>query len=103
MLFLVNNLQYYLQVDVIEANFSTLLKAVESANEFEDIIKIHNEFVTNLLLKSFLLAEDKVPKATNRHRLFQKPSLEGNVPNKVLYTKYLTPSFISNEVFRSTT
>jgi gamma-tubulin complex component 4 len=60
LLFLVNNLQYYLQVDVIEAQFSVLLKAVENANEFEDIIKVHHEFVSNLLAKTFVLTPDEV-------------------------------------------
>lgn len=60
LMFLVNNLQYYLQVDVIEAHFSVLLKAVESANEFEDIIKLHHEFISNLLAKTFVLTPDEV-------------------------------------------
>lgn len=62
LIFLVNNLQYYLQVDVIEAQFSVLLKAVENANEFEDIIKVHHEFISNLLAKTFILIPDKVKK-----------------------------------------
>lgn len=49
-----------MQVDVIEAQFSTLLKAVENANEFEDVIKIHHEFITNLLAKTFVLLPDEV-------------------------------------------
>lgn len=60
LMFLVNNLQYYLQVDVIEAEFSVLFKAVESANEFEDIIKVHHQFVSNLLSKTFVLMPDEV-------------------------------------------
>lgn len=60
LIFLVNNLQYYLQVDVIEAQFSVLLKAVQNANEFEDIIKVHHEFISNLLAKTFVLTPDEV-------------------------------------------
>lgn len=60
LMFLVNNLQYYMQVNVIEAEFSILLKAVENASEFEDIIKIHHEFITNLLAKSFVLTPEEV-------------------------------------------
>lgn len=60
LLFLVDNLQYYIQVNVIEAKFSTLLKAVEKANEFEDVIKIHNDFVASLMSESFVLTLDEV-------------------------------------------
>lgn len=58
--FLVNNLQYYLQVDVIEAQFSLFLRAVKNANELEDIIRVHHEFLTNLLAKTFVLTPDTV-------------------------------------------
>ncbi|XP_076267621.1 gamma-tubulin complex component 4 [Rhynchophorus ferrugineus] len=83
LMFLVNNLQYYMQVNVIEAQFSILLKAVENANEFEDIIKIHHEFVTNLLAKSFVLTPEESPQGKNKHRLYQMPALQHNVPSKV--------------------
>lgn len=62
-MFLVNNLQYYLQVDVIEAQFSLLLKSVENASELEDIIKVHHEFLINLLARTFIL----VPDIVNQH------------------------------------
>lgn len=55
-----DNLQYYIQVNVIEAKFSTLLKAVEKANEFEDVIKIHHDFVASLMSESFVLTLDEV-------------------------------------------
>lgn len=45
---------------MIEAKFSTLLKAVEKANEFEDVIKIHNDFVASLMSESFVLTLDEV-------------------------------------------
>lgn len=91
LMFLVNNLQYYMQVDVIEAQFSTLLKAVESANEFEDIIKIHHDFVTNLLAKTFVLIPDESQEDKSKHRLYQMPALQHNVPSKVynIVTKLL--------------
>lgn len=83
LMFLVNNLQYYMQVNVIEAQFSILLKAVENASEFEDIIKIHHEFVTNLLAKTFILTPEESPKGSSKHRLYQMPALQHNVPSKV--------------------
>ncbi|XP_050294472.1 gamma-tubulin complex component 4 isoform X2 [Anthonomus grandis grandis] len=83
LMFLVNNLQYYMQVNVIESQFSTLLKAVESANEFEDIIKIHHDFVTNLLSKTFVLSPDEPQESQSKHKLYKIPALQQNLPSKV--------------------
>ncbi|XP_066263011.1 gamma-tubulin complex component 4 [Euwallacea similis] len=83
LLFLVDNLQYYIQVNVIEAKFSILMKAVESANELEDVIKIHHEFVVNLLTESFLLSLDEPQESGHKHRLYQMPTLQHNPPSKV--------------------
>ncbi|KAJ8924353.1 hypothetical protein NQ315_007149 [Exocentrus adspersus] len=83
LMFLVNNLQYYLQVDVIEAQFSVLLKAVRNANEFEDIIKVHHEFISNLLAKTFVLTPDEEHIYKNKHRLYQTPAVQFDVPSKV--------------------
>lgn len=58
--FTVNSLLYYLEVDVIEAQFSILLRAVKAANEFEDIIKVHTQFLTDLLTKTFVMELDDV-------------------------------------------
>lgn len=59
-MFIVNNLQYYLQVDVIEAQFSILKNSVQNANEFEDIIRLHSRFLKNLLNNTFILAAEEV-------------------------------------------
>ncbi|XP_023024643.2 gamma-tubulin complex component 4 [Leptinotarsa decemlineata] len=83
LMFLVNNLQYYLQVDVIEAQFSLLLKAVENANEFEDIIKVHHEFITNLLAKTFVSTPDEEHIYANKHRLYQVPAVQYEIPSRV--------------------
>lgn len=60
LMFLITTLQYFIQVDVIEAEFYVLLKAVENANHFEDIVKLHNQFVCSLLKKTFILTFDQV-------------------------------------------
>lgn len=60
LVYLVNNLQYYLQVDVIEAEFSVLKEAVKNANEFEDIIRLHSKFLSKLLSKTFVMCVDEV-------------------------------------------
>lgn len=82
LMFMVNNLQYYLQVDVIEAQFSMLLKTVNNANEFEDIIKVHHDFIGNLLAKTFVITSDENIH-NNKHQLYQIPSLQFETPNKV--------------------
>lgn len=83
LIFLVNNLQYYLQVDVIEAQFSLLMQAVQNANEFVDIIKVHHEFISNLLIKSFVATSDDQPSLKNKNQLYQIPSLQCGQPSKV--------------------
>ncbi|XP_064422165.1 gamma-tubulin complex component 4 isoform X2 [Latimeria chalumnae] len=55
MAFLVDNLQYYLQVDVLESQFSQLLQQINSTRDFESIRLAHDYFLSNLLAQSFIL------------------------------------------------
>ncbi|KAL7980224.1 hypothetical protein Chor_001492 [Crotalus horridus] len=55
MTFLVDNLQYYLQVDVLESQFSQLLQQINSTRDFESIRLAHDHFLSNLLAQSFIL------------------------------------------------
>ncbi|XP_076002980.1 gamma-tubulin complex component 4 [Genypterus blacodes] len=55
MAFLVDNLQYYLQVDVLESQFSQLLQHINSTRDFESIRLAHDHFLSNLLAQSFIL------------------------------------------------
>ncbi|EDO37244.1 predicted protein [Nematostella vectensis] len=55
MAFLVDNLQYYLQVDVLEAQFSQLLDKINITQDFEAIRLAHDHFITTLMAQSFLL------------------------------------------------
>ncbi|XP_072348856.1 gamma-tubulin complex component 4 isoform X7 [Scyliorhinus torazame] len=55
MAFLVDNLQYYLQVDVLESQFSQLLQEINSIRDFESIRLAHDHFLSNLLAQSFIL------------------------------------------------
>ncbi|XP_078539445.1 gamma-tubulin complex component 4 [Lissotriton helveticus] len=55
MAFLVDNLQYYLQVDVLESQFSQLLHQINSTRDFESVRLAHDHFLSNLLAHSFIL------------------------------------------------
>uniref|UniRef100_A0A8C5G7K0 Gamma-tubulin complex component n=1 Tax=Gouania willdenowi TaxID=441366 RepID=A0A8C5G7K0_GOUWI len=55
MTFLIDNLQYYLQVDVLESQFSQLLQQINSTRDFESIRLAHDHFLSNLLAQSFIL------------------------------------------------
>lgn len=55
MLFLIDNLQYYLQVDVLESQFCGLINAVQNSKDFECIQRAHSVFQANIMSLSFLL------------------------------------------------
>lgn len=55
MLFLIDNLQYYLQVDVLESQFCALINAVQNSKDFECIQRAHSVFQANIMSLSFLL------------------------------------------------
>ncbi|XP_005808154.1 gamma-tubulin complex component 4 [Xiphophorus maculatus] len=55
MVFLIDNLQYYLQVDVLESQFTQLLQQINSTRDFESIRLAHDHFLSNLLAQSFIL------------------------------------------------
>lgn len=65
LMFLVNNLQYYLQVDVLESQFSILMNTVTDSKDFEHIQKAHTIFQANMLSMCFLLVkQDGISKTT---------------------------------------
>uniref|UniRef100_A0A182P9Q0 Guanylate cyclase n=1 Tax=Anopheles epiroticus TaxID=199890 RepID=A0A182P9Q0_9DIPT len=58
LLFLINNLQYYLQVDVLESQFAILMAAIANSArqaDFERIQRAHTIFQANVLSLCFLL------------------------------------------------
>ncbi|KAI0235900.1 Gamma-tubulin complex component 4 [Lamellibrachia satsuma] len=57
MAFLVDNLQYYLQVDVIESQFSVLQVKVHATRDFEAICHAVDNFLSSLLAQCFLLSK----------------------------------------------
>ncbi|XP_078678204.1 gamma-tubulin complex component 4-like [Branchiostoma floridae x Branchiostoma belcheri] len=55
MAFLLDNLQYYLQVDVLETQFSQLVEKIQATRDFENIRLAHDQFLSSLLAQSFIL------------------------------------------------
>jgi len=54
MSFLVNNLQYYLQVDVIETQFEVLREKISNSEDYETVCEAHNEYLNSLHGQCFL-------------------------------------------------
>lgn len=55
LMFLIDNLQYYLQVDVLESQFSIMMNKISGTKDFEQIQRAHNCFQANILGLCFLL------------------------------------------------
>lgn len=55
LMFFIHNLQYYIQVDVVESQYSLLMNTIHSTNDFEELTRAHNIFQTNILSLCFLL------------------------------------------------
>lgn len=55
LMFLIDNLQYYLQVDVLESQFSILMEKISETRDFEQIQRAHSCFQANVLGLCFLL------------------------------------------------
>ncbi|XP_055547671.1 gamma-tubulin complex component 4 homolog [Wyeomyia smithii] len=56
LMFLMDNLQYYLQVDVLESQFSILMTTISETKDFERIQRAHTIFQANVLGLCFLLS-----------------------------------------------
>lgn len=54
MQFVVDNIFYYLQVDVVESEFADLLRRIEASKDFESVHHAHDEYLANLTRHCFL-------------------------------------------------
>ena len=54
MAFFIDNIQYYVQVDVIESQFSLLLESIRSTHDFESIRQAHCSFISSIFRQLFL-------------------------------------------------
>lgn len=62
--FFLDNLQYYIQVDVLESQYSILMNVIRSKADFEEIQRAHSVFLANVLSQCFLLS-DSIDKKIN--------------------------------------
>lgn len=56
LVFIIDNLQYYLQVDVMESQYTTMEAGMRNTENFEDIQKAHTVFLANVMSQTFLLS-----------------------------------------------
>ena len=52
--FFIENLQFYLQADVLEERFIRLINSVNSSRDFETVLQSHSEFITGISEHFFL-------------------------------------------------
>ncbi len=64
LMFLIDNLQYYLQVDVLESQFSILMEKIQESRDFEFIQRSHAIFQANILGLCFLLESTEQPRSS---------------------------------------
>lgn len=65
LMFLIDNLQYYLQADVLESQFSILMAAIGETKDFERIQRAHTVFQANVLSLCFLMSNNSASDMTN--------------------------------------
>ncbi|XP_060645091.1 gamma-tubulin complex component 4 homolog [Drosophila nasuta] len=68
--FFLDNLQYYIQVDVLESQFSILINVIKNKADFEEIRRAHSIFLANVLSQCFLL-NDLIDKKKNNQTTMQ--------------------------------
>ena len=54
MMFVVDNLQYYLMADVLESQFSLLLNRLEHSSNFEELKQAHDIFLSSVISNTFV-------------------------------------------------
>ncbi|KAI3449470.1 hypothetical protein Pfo_006135 [Paulownia fortunei] len=54
MAFLIRNLQFYIQVDVIESQWNVLQAHIQNSHDFTELVGFHQEYLSALISQSFL-------------------------------------------------
>lgn len=57
LMFLVHNLQSYLQLDVLESEFTMFSETLMESQTFEQVIHGHSVFLTHIMSQAFLLTK----------------------------------------------
>ena len=68
MAFLIDNLQYYLQADVLEVQWSSLMQAAQTSDDFEELAAKHEQCLSTLHAQCFLQASSV---SSALHQIFQ--------------------------------
>ncbi|CAL7948521.1 unnamed protein product [Xylocopa violacea] len=55
LIFIIDNLQYYLQVDVLESQYTIMEANMKNTRNFEDVQRAHSVFLANVMSQTFLL------------------------------------------------
>lgn len=55
LIFAVDNLQYYLQVDVLESQYTIMENSMKNTRNFEDVQRAHSIFLANVMSQTFVL------------------------------------------------
>ncbi|CAD7086154.1 unnamed protein product [Hermetia illucens] len=82
LMFLVDNLQYYILIDVLESQYSILMNTVLDSTDFEHIQRAHCIFQANVLSLCFLLTDEE-PSKTNVMNSIENPVL--TILNKIFH------------------
>ncbi|XP_055851463.1 gamma-tubulin complex component 4 homolog [Episyrphus balteatus] len=62
LMFFVDNLQYYIQADVLESQFSILMNTILNKADFEQIQRAHSVFQANILSLCFMINDEDFTK-----------------------------------------
>ncbi|SPP81706.1 gamma-tubulin complex component 4 homolog [Drosophila guanche] len=80
LMFFLNNMQYYIQVDVLESQFSILINAIRNKADFEEIQKKHTVFLANVLSQCFLISGSKDSQMDSSRTTYQPTNpIYGNI------------------------
>merc|ERR1712154_702834 len=60
MLFFVNNLQFYIQFEVIDIEYKALLKQIEGTKNLEFVMEAHQKFLHSLCRQCFVIGNEQL-------------------------------------------
>lgn len=77
-IFIIDNLQYYLQVNVLESQYTIMKNKIKSTRNFEDVQQAHAVFLANVLSQMFVSDGDTEKQNPVRKTIFGDVELEYN-------------------------